>query len=97
MLSSMASDEVLQIIGDWNILRLYCTQEVLHDRVCIVALTVSARGPYAIRGNTRTKDTLIGPSKPWMSRLLHARWYVSCFLIKGISSLVVQPFVWKSS
>ena len=33
LLGTMSSNQVLEIIGDWNALALYSAQEVLHDRV----------------------------------------------------------------
>jgi hypothetical protein len=37
VLSTVASDQILEIIGNWNVLGLDGTKEVLHDRVGVVA------------------------------------------------------------
>jgi len=37
MLSTMAGDQVLEIVGRRDALRLACSQEVVLDRVCVVA------------------------------------------------------------
>ena len=37
VLGTVSGDQVLQIIGDWDVLRFDCTEEVLHDWVGIVA------------------------------------------------------------
>lgn len=37
MLSTVASNEILKIVRDWDVLRLNRTEEILHDWVGVVA------------------------------------------------------------
>ncbi len=97
VLSTVASNKILEIIGSWDALRLGGSKEVLHDWVGVIpkryfdwaleAVNVSKHGVTIVDG-----CSILGPYL-----LFDARWYVSCFLMRGMSSLVVQPFAWKSS
>jgi hypothetical protein len=37
VLGTVPSREVLKIVRDWDVLRLDCSQEVLHDRISVIA------------------------------------------------------------
>lgn len=37
VLSTMPSDQVLKVIGNWNILRFSSSEEVLSNRICVVS------------------------------------------------------------
>lgn len=98
MLGTVACDKILKIICGWNALRLSSSEEVLHDWVCVVskrdldwALEAVDLSAYVVSIAARNLEVDV------YYLLLEARWYVSCFLMSGINSFVVQPLAWKSS